>query len=83
MKAGWASKPLGEVCEFQRGLTYAKTDEVPVSENIVLRANNVDLATNALDLSDLRYIADVVQVPTAKKLRKGALLICKQPANTG
>lgn len=74
--AGWHTKPLGDLCEFQRGLTYAKADEVPVSENIVLRANNVDLASNALDLSDLRFISDSFQVPTGKKLRKGSLLIC-------
>lgn len=74
--AGWQIKQLGDLCEFQRGLTYAKTDEVPVSENIVLRANNVDLASNELDLSDLRFISDSVQVPADKKLRKGSLLIC-------
>ena len=51
MKAGWEIKPLGEVCEFQRGLTYAKSDEVDVSNNIVLRATNIDLATNLLDLA--------------------------------
>ena len=33
MRAEWAIKPLGEACEFQRGLTYAKTDEVDVSSN--------------------------------------------------
>lgn len=76
MKAGWEFKPLGEVCEFQRGLTYAKGDEVDVSENIVLRANNVDLETHTLDLSDLRYISDSVVVPATKKIRNGSLLIC-------
>ena len=38
MKNGWETELLGEVCEFQRGLTYAKGDEVDVSDNIVLRA---------------------------------------------
>jgi len=47
--AGWETKPLGELCEFQRGLTYGKSDEVDVSSNIVLRANNVDLASNSLN----------------------------------
>ncbi len=42
MKAGWAIKPLCEVCTLQRGLTYAKTDEVEESNNIVLRATNID-----------------------------------------
>lgn len=76
MKADWQTKPLGELCEFQRGLTYAKADEVSFSENIVLRANNIDLESNALNLSDLRFISDSVQVPADKKLRKGSLLIC-------
>ncbi|MDP1899207.1 MAG: restriction endonuclease subunit S [Rubrivivax sp.] len=74
--AGWEAKPLGELCAFQRGLTYGKSDEVDVSSNVVLRANNVDLATHTLDLSDLRYISDTVSVPAAKRVRKGSLLIC-------
>ncbi len=74
--AGWQIKPLGDVCEFQRGLTYGKSDEVEVSGNIVLRANNVALATHTLDLTELRYISDAVAVPVAKKVRKGSLLIC-------
>jgi type I restriction enzyme, S subunit len=73
---GWQVKPLGDVCEFQRGLTYGKSDEVDVSSNVVLRANNVDLATHTLDLSELRYISDSIPVPAGKKLRKGSLLIC-------
>ena len=76
MKAGWTTAPLGELCEFQRGLTYAKNDEVPESDVVVLRANNVDLETNTLDLSDLRYIANSVNVPKDKKVKKDSLLIC-------
>ena len=72
--AGWQIKPLGDVCEFQRGLTYGKSDEVEVSGNIVLRANNVALATHTLDLTELRYISGAVAVPVAKKVRKGSLL---------
>ena len=73
---GWETRLLGNLCEFQRGLTYGKSDEVDVSDNVVLRANNVDLATHRLDLSDLRFIADAVAVPAGKKVRKGSLLIC-------
>ena len=73
---GWRTKELGELCDFQRGLTYGKSDEVDVSNNVVLRANNVDLATHTLDLSDLRYISDSVSVPATKKVRRGSLLIC-------
>ena len=76
MIRGWETKALGELCEFQRGLTYSKSDEVDVSSNVVLRANNVDLTTHSLDLSELRYIADSISIPAAKKVRKGSLLIC-------
>jgi type I restriction enzyme S subunit len=76
VKAGWAIKPLGEVCEFQRGLTYAKSDEVDVSNNIVLRATNIDLATNLLDLDELKYINDAVVVHAGKKVKRDSLLIC-------
>jgi len=73
---GWETKTLGELCAFQRGLTYAKSDEVDASSNVVLRANNVDLATHTLDLSELRYISNSVSVPAMKKVRRGSLLIC-------
>lgn len=72
----WQVKPLGEICEFQRGLTYAKGDEVAESDNVVLRANNIDLATNHLDLSDLRHIRQEIAIPNAKRVRKGSLIIC-------
>ena len=76
MKAGWQIKSLGEVCEFQRGLTYAKGDEVDASNNVVLRATNIDLATNLLDLNELKYINDSVVVDVSKKVKKDSLLIC-------
>jgi type I restriction enzyme, S subunit len=76
MKKGWKKEPLGELCEFQRGLTYAKSDEVESSDNIVLRANNINLATNLFDFTELRYISDSVFVPENKKVKKGSLIIC-------
>jgi type I restriction enzyme S subunit len=76
MKAGWTIKPLGDVCEFQRGLTYAKSDEVDSSNNIVLRATNIDIETNLLDLNELKYINDAVVVHPDKKVKKDSLLIC-------
>lgn len=67
---------LGDVCEFKRGLTYKKTDEVESSDNIVLRANNINLTTLTLDLSELRYIKNSIKIPDSKKLKRNALLIC-------
>jgi type I restriction enzyme S subunit len=69
-------KLLGDVVEFQRGLTYAKGDEVESSGNIVLRATNIDLNTNLLYLAELRYISDKFVVPAGKRVRKDSLLIC-------
>lgn len=69
-------KSLAEVAEFQRGLTYAKSDEVATSNTVVLRATNIDIKTNTLDLSELRYISDKVFVPSPKMVRQGSLLIC-------
>lgn len=76
MKAGWQTAPLGDLCDFQRGLTYAKGDEVEISGNIVLRATNIDLNTNQLDFAELKYIDDSIVVPNSKKVRKGSLMIC-------
>jgi type I restriction enzyme S subunit len=76
MKNGWKTEPLGELCEFQRGLTYAKGDEVDVSHNVVLRATNIDLTTNLLTFDELKYINDKVVVPDSKKVKKGSLMIC-------
>ena len=72
----WPVKKLGEVCEFQRGLTYSKRDEVEFSDNIVLRSNNVDLLTKNLDFTELKYINPEIHIPENKKVKKGSLLIC-------
>ena len=61
MKAGWITEPLGELCEFQRGLTYSKGDEVTFSANVVLRANNINLTTNLLDFTELKYISNSIR----------------------
>ena len=76
MKSGWKTAPLGELCNFQRGLTYAKSDEVDISGNIVLRATNIDLTTNRLTFDELKYINDKFAVPESKKVKKNSLMIC-------
>jgi type I restriction enzyme, S subunit len=76
MKKGWERKTIGDVCEFQRGLTYAKKDEVDISDNVVLRATNIDLTTNLLTFDELKYISDKVLVPDSKKVKRGSLMIC-------
>ncbi|MDD8026592.1 MAG: restriction endonuclease subunit S [Acidobacteriota bacterium] len=76
MKKGWKTETLGELCEFRRGLTYAKGDEVETSRNVVLRATNINLLTNLLDLMELKYISDKVVIPLEKKVKKDSLIIC-------
>lgn len=73
---GWVIKQLADVVEFQRGLTYSKNDEVDFSDNIVLRSNNVDLKTNKLDFTELKYINPKIVIPENKKVTKGSLIIC-------
>jgi type I restriction enzyme S subunit len=67
---------LSEVCSFSRGLTYGKGDEVEFSSNIVLRANNIDLASNSLNLTDLRYIKDSITIKDEKIAKKDSIIIC-------
>ena len=76
MKSGWATSTLGQSSTFQRGLTYSKADEVDFSETAVLRANNIDLANNALNFADIRYISDNVFIPESKLVKAGSLIIC-------
>jgi type I restriction enzyme S subunit len=76
MKQGWEIKKMLDVVDFQRGLTYSKNDEVNFSDNIVLRSNNVDLKTNKLDFTELKYINPKIVVAENKKVTKGSLIIC-------
>ncbi|TNF22229.1 MAG: restriction endonuclease subunit S [Vibrionaceae bacterium] len=69
-------RTLGEVCEFSRGLTYKKSDEVDHSRNAVLRANNVTLETGEINFDEVKYISEEIEVPPSKKVKKGTLLIC-------
>lgn len=72
----WEMSSISDVCTFSRGLTYAKTDEVGISNNIVLRATNIDLASHRLVYDELKYISETVTVPEAKRVKKDSLIIC-------
>ena len=76
MKEGWEYKKLGEVATFTRGLTYSKNDEVEISDNIVLRSNNVDLSTGKLNFDELKYLRPEFFIPEEKRVKKGSLLMC-------
>ena len=76
MKEGWEYKKLGDVATFTRGLTYSKNDEAEISDNIVLRSNNVDLSTGKLNFDELKYLKPEFLIPEEKKVKKGSLLMC-------
>ena len=67
---------LNEIATFERGLTYKKKDEVEKSKNIVLRATNIDLEKNRLNLDDLKYISDEIIINDNKIIKKNDILIC-------
>lgn len=73
---GWQVRSLGELCEYARGLTYKKKDEVPASSTTVLRANNITLETGLLNFDELKHIDESISVPKSKLVRKGSLLVC-------
>lgn len=76
MKFNWQIKKLGDICEYNRGLTYSKNDETDFSRNIVLRANNINFEKSSLDFSDLKYINDTIRIPKEKKVKRGSIIIC-------
>ena len=76
MKAGGKTVKLGEVCSFERGLTYSKSDEADAPGITVLRANNVDLTSGRLNLDDLRYISAKVAVDEKKYLSANSIIVC-------
>ena len=72
----WPMVRMGDVCEFRRGLTYAKADEVAYSSKVVLRSNNVDLESGELNLNDLKYLREDFEVPVEKIIEPNTLLMC-------
>ena len=76
MKQGWEIKKLGEVCTFQRGLTYSKEDEVELSNNCVLRSNNISLETMSIILDELKYVREDLVVSEEKKVKPNTILVC-------
>lgn len=69
-------KKLGEVADTFRGLTYSKGDEVPFSSKGVLRSNNIDLATHALNFEEIKYLREDFKIPEDRKLKKNSIFIC-------
>ena len=69
-------KRLGDIASFQRGLTYSKGDETPLSSKCVLRSNNIDLYSSSLDLTEIKYLREDFVIPEDKKLKANSIFIC-------
>lgn len=76
MREGWEIKKLGEICDFQRGLTYSKKDEIEYSNNCVLRSNNINLDTMSIIFDELKYINEDFVIGEDKKVKPNTILIC-------
>ena len=82
MREGWTYKKLGEVASFSRGLTYSKSDVSTESSKMVLRSNNIDLATHSLVFDDIAYLKEEFEIPTDKMLHKNDIFICMSNGST-
>ena len=72
-------KKLGEVCTYTRGVTYNKANEINDGTQDgwrVLRANNITLGSNTLNLEDVKIISKEVRVKDTQKLFRDDILIC-------
>ena len=72
----WPTLKLGQMCVFNRGVTYSKKDEVHESGIKILRANNINVKSNKLDFSEIRVISKDVKVNPKQMLRAEDILIC-------
>ena len=69
-------KPLGDVAEYVRGLTYSKANESSDRSGYkVLRANNITLSGNTINFDDVKFIKYETKVKPAQKLYKNDILI--------
>jgi Restriction endonuclease S subunits len=69
-------RPLGEVAEYVRGLTYNKSNESDDNSGFkVLRANNITLSTNAINFDEIKYVKTDTKVKESQRLYKNDILI--------
>ena len=69
-------KTLGEVAKYIRGLTYSKSNESADGQGYrVLRANNITLSSNCLNLNDVKLVMFDTKVKDSQKLYKDDILI--------
>ncbi|MDZ8374363.1 restriction endonuclease subunit S (plasmid) [Escherichia coli] len=69
-------KTLGEVAKYIRGLIYSKSSESADGQGYkVLRANNITLSNNCLNLNDVKVVRFDTKVKSSQKLYKNDILI--------
>lgn len=70
---------FSEVCEYVRGVTYKKDQELPADSALgfkLLRANNITVGANVLNFDEVKVVSPDVKVSERQKLSAGDILIC-------
>jgi type I restriction enzyme M protein len=67
---------LDHLCDYVRGVTYAKQDEVVSGGICVLRANNIDEKTSQFNFDDIKQVSNNLEFNDAQRLVAGDVLIC-------
>ncbi|HBY02845.1 MAG TPA: hypothetical protein DEG92_09975, partial [Rikenellaceae bacterium] len=68
---------LGVFANYIQGLTYEKDDEVQQeTNNRIVTASNIDLATSNLDLIDEKFLRKDIKIDSEKKIKKDDVFIC-------
>ncbi len=75
-KVKWPLVELENLITYIRGVTYTKSDEVAEGGKRVLRANNINLDSNSLDLNDIKSVSNNLPFKETQKLRKDDIFIC-------
>lgn len=74
-KSQFTLDKIANFCYVVRGVTYTASDEREVGKQI-LRANNINVKTNELDLSEIRYIRNDIELSDEQTLVKNDILMC-------
>ena len=69
-------RKITDLADYIRGITYSKHDEQSDGPIVVLRANNITLASNTLNDADLKRVAASVRVRENQRLQEDDILIC-------
>ncbi|MBR4748914.1 MAG: restriction endonuclease subunit S [Abditibacteriota bacterium] len=78
-------KSFLEIGDYIRGLSYGKDDETTADiKNAipVIRANNITLESNMLNLDELKYVRASVKVKNSQYLKANDILICAGSGST-